>query len=471
MKKLLVLLSILLAVSFAQAQTYSPHKFMEDEGRCGECHREGDTEPGDNFVKDIVSLCKDCHYRDEQDSHPVDIHADPREVMPLSLDYEGSITCATCHDPHSSPYAQEPYINEGLLMRIRGMISKEGYKTFFLREPNNRGQICNYCHGTEEMLEYDTVPHTVPDRDYRGSEKCGECHMELLAAWRVTIHARTLQDTSQGQSVIKAKFTGDEPFSKDEIVRTIGNHWTQRYLVDRDGNLKVARGVWSLADDQWGQLYWREQSWREKCAGCHYTGYNPYLNTFTEEGIGCEACHGPGGRHVDTQIAEFIVNPERLDPDRRNSICASCHTHGHDRTGEFRFPVGYIPGENLQEYFKGLIPKKGQEKDTFFDDGTLADRLRSFRFWVNRFLATGGVNCTLCKSYRSGGDGKIRSVQEEAKDMTISQFCAGCHGDMEASNEYHDTADTDDCTSSACHEPLKDKTGAPSIHDHKFVFE
>ncbi|MCP4253513.1 MAG: hypothetical protein GY775_08895 [Candidatus Scalindua sp.] len=37
-----------------------------------------------------------------------------------------------------------------------------------------------------------------------------------------------------------------------------------------------------------------DEEYRQKCYECHTTGYNKETGTYEEEGITCEACHGPG---------------------------------------------------------------------------------------------------------------------------------------------------------------------------------
>lgn len=467
-----LLVVLLLAPQQASAALYNPHDFMEKEGSCGRCHLSSPVRADGGFVRDIVSLCRDCHFNRDRDSHPVDIRPDHVEDIQLPLDFEGAITCTTCHDPHSAAYSARPHVRQGPLTRIRGMIKGDGFRTFFLRQPNDRGQICKQCHSVGEISEGPPKIHRLKVLDYRGSGACSRCHKREYDAWRLTIHARTLGDPGSERHAIRAVFTGDESFSRDEVVRTVGNHWTQRYLLERSDELRVARDVWSIIDAGWDQRYWREQSWRELCAGCHYTGYNPYTNTFAEEGVTCESCHGPGGRHVDSRQPGDIVNPGRLDPERRDSICASCHTHGHDRTGEFRFPVGYLPGDDLARFYRGLIPKRGQEEDTFKGDGSLEDRLRSFRFWMTRFFAPVGVNCTLCKSYRSFGEGNGgKGEGKEPERMTLAEYCFSCHRQMDADGGHPGSAVTEDSDCYRCHGPLKDRQGGISVHDHKFVFD
>jgi hypothetical protein len=73
-----------------------------------------------------------------------------------------------------------------------------------------------------------------------------------------------------------------------------------------------------------------------KCFECHSTG-RPIVSALNEispaePGVQCEACHGPGSRHVDAashgQIAKaksLIVNPARLSAAQLNQLCGRCH--------------------------------------------------------------------------------------------------------------------------------------------------
>src|SRR5436305_708200 len=48
-------------------------------------------------------------------------------------------------------------------------------------------------------------------------------------------------------------------------------------------------------------------------------------------GIGCERCHGAGSEHVRDPAGAHMVNPAKLDPERRDSVCSQCHLTGVSR--------------------------------------------------------------------------------------------------------------------------------------------
>jgi Cytochrome c554 and c-prime len=71
----------------------------------------------------------------------------------------------------------------------------------------------------------------------------------------------------------------------------------------------------------------------QSCIACHVTGavvggiFQPRRSV---PGVGCEACHGPGARHVaevqhGKPAAREIFNPARLAPNKLDDFCGSCH--------------------------------------------------------------------------------------------------------------------------------------------------
>ena len=82
----------------------------------------------------------------------------------------------------------------------------------------------------------------------------------------------------------------------------------------------------------------------QRCFGCHTTGSST-VHGFTpasaEPGLGCEACHGPGQRHVaaltdpvkvredgspsKVRLSETIFDPAKLSPVDSVDFCGACH--------------------------------------------------------------------------------------------------------------------------------------------------
>jgi len=459
-------LLLLALMPFRAVAEPNPHAFMEDPGRCLDCHDSRPAASGGAITGDIVTLCRQCHPLPRSMSHPVGIRPDADTPADLPLDSEGTITCSTCHDPHAALSPTASYGDPSLLKRLRGFFTSKGPSRSLLRVTNDRGQLCLSCH---ERSEIDTGYLDVPvrlERDYTGSKSCERCHEDLFTEWERSPHARTAQGPRENPGAVKADISRAGELKPEEIEMVIGVLWAQRYVISRGGALIIAPGVWSLVERAWEGSTGREQSWKEDCAGCHLTGFDPYADTYVEKGVGCEMCHGPGGDHVRSGRGEAIVNPARLEKQLADSICASCHTIGHDRTGQFRYPVGYLPGKALELYFRGLRPHAGQGTDTFRGDGTLQDRLRSYRFWLDNPALTSRIVCKQCNTMHILPDHEAPAVK---KILTRAAYCRSCHAELPAGPQHDLSAGAGpECLS--CHVPLKDSSGRPSIHDHKFGF-
>jgi len=78
------------------------------------------------------------------------------------------------------------------------------------------------------------------------------------------------------------------------------------------------------------------------CLNCHASFLSVVPGTlnrygappFREGGVACERCHGPGDAHIQKMRSgaaaggAAIVNPAKLAPERRDSVCAQCHLSG-----------------------------------------------------------------------------------------------------------------------------------------------
>ncbi len=303
---------------------------------------------------------------------------------------------------------------------------------------------------------------------YVGSDRCAECHPKDFAQWRLTPHARMLVDAVRDPFAILAELGENTPFTEEDVVYTVGSHWVQKYLTRIDGVLYVLPKYWNIPERRWEPYSiwnWREQPYNVHCDGCHTVGFDPETQSFFEPGVGCEACHGPGEKHVEAggRLSE-IVNPKKLEPDRAQMICMACHTDGMDSASDtYPFPVGYKPGDDLTEHFSDFFMPKPKSKAWYWGSMDFMERKRMWFFFQTKFYSTARA-CEVC-----GFDRGASKHQE--RYMTPSEYCGTCHKyryDNFLEHSGHRAAKTG-CTD--CHVPEMAQPGKSySIHDHKFNF-
>jgi len=306
-----------------------------------------------------------------------------------------------------------------------------------------------------------------------GSKKCGECHPDYYDMWKLTPHANMLVDAKEQPDRIIAKyFPEDFPFTEDDIYYTLGSHWLQKYLtVLEDGHIYQLPNVWNISEGEWEPYSifdWKDKPYVLFCDGCHTVGFDAETNTFFEEGIGCEACHGPGKNHAESEDPDKIVNPDKLSRERMDMICEQCHTDGESTVGDYNlpFPVGFKPGRDISEYFSAFFMPKPKSKDWYWGTSDYNERHRMFMFWRSKFYASSRA-CDVC-----GFDRNAKKKKAKAKGyMTRNQYCGTCHRTTFENYTKHSrhSESTANCTD--CHLPkLAPSKDRYSIHDHKFDF-
>ena len=131
-----------------------------------------------------------------------------------------------------------------------------------------------------------------------------------------------------------------------EIKYTFGIDPLQQYLIEFPNGHYQALGIaWDTQPEEeggqrWFHLYPNEkithddplhwtginQNWNFMCAECHSTNlkknYDPlhgrYQTTWSEIDVSCQACHGPGSRHVEW--AKSIGREKQLKGDLKNGL-------------------------------------------------------------------------------------------------------------------------------------------------------
>ena len=186
-----------------------------------------------------------------------------------------------------------------------------------------------------------------------------------------------VQEIAKNPDAVIGDFSKKDPvrlFEKKDALYTIGNQWKQRCITKIGDELFIPPAQYNLETGRWAPYHahnWKQRPWLKNCGGCHVTGLDYEKRTFVEPGVGCEACHGPGDKHVDAKPGEFvkhIVNPASLPVGAAVQICGSCHTRGKDVTGKHGYPAGHKPGKTLFAFYKPVQP--GKDKNRFWPDGS-----------------------------------------------------------------------------------------------------
>lgn len=210
---------------------------------------------------------------------------------------------------------------------------------------------------------------------YLGAGECSACHRGLARDHAATAHALTLQspetegaivaDFTQGEDQRTLQFPGESaarPITAEDIAIVIGaGKHAQRYAVEVDGALVVVPIEWNTAAGQW-QPFTLAESWPDpaydfatNCAYCHTAGFDSETQTWIDDGVQCEACHGPGEAHVS--LADEAGNrpsDEETDAIRAaifnrpdSQMCGQCHNRGTDTATGRVYPTAYRPGGDL----------------------------------------------------------------------------------------------------------------------------
>ncbi len=203
---------------------------------------------------------------------------------------------------------------------------------------------------------------------YVGGKVCAGCHQDVGSSHNTSRHALALQKTDkdkapilgnfeQGEDVRTIQFPGEDgtrAFTADDVAFAVGaGRYAQAYLMQVEDGYMVLPAIWNTVDQTW-QPYalannWPDTAydWNQSCAGCHVTAFQADQGTWKDDGVQCEACHGPGSLHIQS-ISSGDMNQIRgaivLSPD--SQICGQCHSQGTEPGGR-PFPLTYRPGETL----------------------------------------------------------------------------------------------------------------------------
>ncbi len=331
---------------------------------------------------------------------------------------------------------------------------------------------------------------------YVGSEACAPCHKAAYGKWKASNHALAMQAATP--ATVLGDFSGatfthrgktwrffrrdgkflvlaegpDAALHEYEVTYTFGIRPLQQYLVPfPGGRLQCLSAAWDtgrkrwfyvypgpgeIAPDDW--LHWTRpgQNWNTMCADCHSTSVrkrydaaaDAFRTTWSEIAVGCEACHGPGSRHVAwanrpamarEPIPDFALTTRLSGITNRAQVelCFPCHS----RRAQFA-DQGSPGGEPLSRYLPVTLAE-----GLFHADGQILDEDFEYHSFTQSRMYEKGVRCTDC-----------HDVHAAKRYKEGNELCTRCH-----------RADTYDAKSHHFHEKLvkgKESPGALCVSCH-----
>ncbi len=309
-----------------------------------------------------------------------------------------------------------------------------------------------------------------------GSKKCMDCHKKEYDKW-LNSHHDLAMDVANEKTVlgnfdnavfeyfgVMSRFYRkdgrffvhtqgpDGKMGEFEIEYTFGVDPLQQYLIPfPGGRLQCLPIAWDVKQKKWYHLYpdepidpgdwlyWTNagQNWNGMCAECHSTDLkknynsinNSYQTTWSDIDVGCEACHGPGSRHVEwaelpdmarpqsIENYELAVKTSQISSRELVELCAPCHSR--------RAALGdYTHSE--PDLLDSLLPQLLNE-GLYFPDGQIIDEVYVYGSFTQSKMYDRDVRCSDCHDAHS-----LKLIKEG------NELCLQCHrADTYDTKEHH----------------------------------
>lgn len=423
----------------------------------------------------IIKRCQECHPNHE-----------------ATVNHSPAADCIDCHMPFAAKSGttrgQSGYKGDvrshllAITTNTESMFTEDGSN---VRDDDERpaslspGFSCLGCHNDDpnddipnQTLEYaaQAAKEMHSPRTYATSFRCQNCHSEKYADWAASGHPYKFNVIENDEppvyppEAINYQDTwmdslGDGTHTWADVAGVIGGYGWKARFVGTDGHLigtanssfPDAGGAHNQINFYGGEfLGWSdyhpndEKIYNYSCFKCHTTGGDTTgtwlegvdgLGHFTEGGIGCEACHGPGNEHIkgpskdnidlvyeqahqDNALGglsiDGVVQMPNPDGDDVNFMCGTCHNRSY--TDPINASGGFV---------------------------------RHHEQW-DEFVATphygAGFSCVTCH------DPHKRTIWD---GEGITKTCESCHADQAASLQHSPGVECIDC-----HMPFAAKSGA-----------
>jgi len=522
---------------------------------CSTCH-----DPHKRTIWDgdgIIKNCTECH--GDKEGH---------------LNHAEGVSCIDCH----MPYAAKSGTKRGdsgykgdvrshllkIVPSTESMFTEDGK---WVKDDETREAAlsphfaCLGCHNDDEN---DDIPNKSIEQvaaaaagmhteytaeDYGGSQKCQACHTEKYNDWAASGHPYKFNVTAGDEGPV---YPAEAVNFQDTWIANLGNGthdwgnvagviggygWKARF-VGTDGHIIGTAGSefsTGLGHNQinffggenhgWANYHPEDQKiYNYSCFKCHTTGGDTEgtwlegvdgLGTFTEGGIGCESCHGPGAlhastadkkdidkvyeqAHLDNAIGGLEANGVVQTPDPNgddiNFMCGTCHNR------DYKSPINSSGGfiKHHEQWDEMTSTKHGDtgfiscstchdpHKRTIWDgDGIIKKCTECHSSKVDHLNHTEGISCIDChmpyaaksgtKRGASGYKGDVRShllkivastesmftedgkwvKDDETREAALSPHfaCLGCHNDDPNDNIPDKTIEAAAASAKGMHNP------------------
>jgi len=362
-----------------------------------------------------------------------------------------------------------------------------------------------------------------------GNGDCASCHASQVQDWTGSHHDLAMQEASE-KTVLgdfdNATFVyegvttsfyrkGDEYWVKTDnengelqdyrVAYVFGVYPLQQLLLPiKKGRLNALSIAWdarnvSEGGQRWYQIYEDQEpvtaesplhwtgiyhNWNSRCAECHSTnvvkGYDgarrQYTTTYDQIDVGCEACHGPGSRHVELANAGKIDRSQssvemglalslaargqwrrapgddiaqRVTPltdQTQVDNCGRCHSR-RATLGDYHYGQSLLNTHRLSTL----------ESPLYWHDGQILDEVYVYGSFIQSKMAQAGVVCSNCHNPHSN-----ELVAEG------NAVCTQCHKpetyDAPAHHRHSVTSAGSACVE--CHMPSQVYMGVDARRDH-----
>ena len=373
-----------------------------------------------------------------------------------------------------------------------------------------------------------------------GTAVCATCHADEHSAWVGSHHDKAMAEATsatvlgdfdsatltkdgvtstfmrRGDKFVIRTDGPDGKLTDFDVHYTFGVEPLQQYLVELPGGrLQVPSLCFDTRPKEQGgqrwfhlygderidhtdELHWtrRSQNWNHMCAECHSTDLrknydaktDSYTTTWAEIDVACEACHGPGSRHVDwaresggsTSHNDAAATSSNLDhfgfpvslrgngpgtwefqpngnvarktqrpSPEQVETCARCHSRRGVATSD------YHHGHRLADTH---LPRN-LDDPLYFADGQIRDEVYVWGSFVQSKMHAEGVVCTDCHDPHSA---RLKT--------TGNGLCYQCHRPekYDVVEHHHHPKGGDGAQCVDCHMPARHYMVVDSRRDHGF---